>query len=27
LAPARELAAQIQSVCKVFAKNLGLKWV
>lgn len=25
LAPARELAAQIQSVCKVFAKNLGLK--
>jgi hypothetical protein len=26
LAPARELAAQIQSVCKVFAKNLGLKW-
>ena len=25
LAPARELAAQIQSVCKVFTKNLGLK--
>lgn len=25
LAPARELAAQIQSVCTVFAKNLGLK--
>lgn len=25
LAPARELAAQIQAVCKVFAKNLGFK--
>jgi ATP-dependent RNA helicase DDX46/PRP5 len=25
LAPARELAAQIHSVCKVFAKSLGIK--